>query len=117
VAGSILTYALVVELALEGYGPANLDEYASIVVSGLLGAVLVGGLTKFVVPLRTSRWFWLAVPAAGLFGGLLFALVWDSNYDALSVSGYLVWQVAVCLALHSNTTSNNGGLSPLRREV
>jgi hypothetical protein len=38
-AGSILSYALVVELALEGYGPANLDEYASIVVSGLLGAV------------------------------------------------------------------------------
>jgi hypothetical protein len=106
-AGSILSYALVVELATEGYGPANLDDDASIVVSGLLGAVLVGALTKFVVPLRTSGWFWLGVPAAGLFGGLVFALVWDSSNDVLSLSGYLVWQVAVCLALYSGTTSNN----------
>jgi hypothetical protein len=107
VAGSILTYALVVELAVESYGPANLGDDASIVVSGVLGAVLVGALTKFVVPLRTSGWFWLAVPVAGLFGGFFFSMVWNSDNDAVSLSGYLVWQVAVCLALYSGATSNN----------
>ena len=102
VAGSILSYALVVEFALEAYGPANLDDTTSIVVSGVLGAVLVGALTKLVVPLRTSAWFWLAVPVAGLLGGFYFASVWESDNDAVSLSGYLVWQVAVCLALNAD---------------
>ena len=104
VLGSILIYRLVAELAAGSYGPLKLNEDISLVVSGLLGALLAGALAKFVVPLQTSRWFWVAMTVAGLFGGFVFSLAWGSSHDAMPAAGYVVWQVAVCLALIKGTT-------------
>lgn len=107
VLGSILIYASAVELAIENYGPLALGANVSIIVSGLLGALLVGALAKFAVPLQTSSWFWGLITVAGALGGLLFSLLFDAKNDFLPAAGYVGWQVAVCLALHKGTTSNS----------
>ena len=107
VLGCVLIYGVVVEFAIAKYGPLALDQNISIIVSGLLGALLVGGLTKFVVPLRTSGWFWAGLALAGILGGCLFSLVIDSPSDFLATVGYIGWQVAVCLALVKGTTSGS----------
>jgi hypothetical protein len=72
-------------------------------VSGLLGALLVGALTKCVVPLRTSGWFWAAV-LAGIFGGFMFSLALNSSYDPVMFACYVPW-VAVCV-LNMGATSD-----------
>jgi hypothetical protein len=107
VLGSVAVYGLVVEFATKQYGPLKLDYDVAIVVSGLLGAVLVGLLAKIAVPLKTPGIFWVAVSAAGLSGGFLFSLVWESDYDAIAATGFIGWQVLVCLALVSAATYSN----------
>ena len=49
----------------------------------------------------------MLVTVAGLFGGFLFSLVWESNNDALTTAGFVGWQVAICVALFNGATSNN----------
>lgn len=62
------------------------------------------------MPLRTSGRFWAAIAGAGLFGGLVFGLVWESNYDAIAVLGYLGWQIPICLALAIGKTTHRSAL-------
>lgn len=107
VLGSIAIYGLVVELALGRYGPLNLEYELAIVVSGLLGALLVGALARVAVPLRTAAWFWGAVAGAGLIGGLVFSWAWSTGGDARITVGYVAWQVLVCLALASGAPSTS----------
>lgn len=101
VLGSIVIYGLVAELALNQYGPLSLEYELAIVVSGLLGALLVGALAKVAVPLRAAGWFWGAIAGAGLIGGLVFSWAWSTGGDARMTVGYVAWQVLVCLALGS----------------
>lgn len=105
VLGSILIWTLVGELAVEQYGPLGLSQNASVVVSGVLGALLVGVLLKLLAPLRTATGFCLFVAVAGLFGGLLFSLAWESRHEAVVTSGHIAWQVAVCIALYFGITN------------
>jgi hypothetical protein len=103
VIGSILIYSLVAELAVEKYGPLQLDYDTAVVMSGLLGACLAGLLTILAAPLRISSLFWLYVPFAGLVGGFLFSLLWETNNNAVIAAAYAAWQVPVCLALHGGS--------------
>ena len=114
VLGSIVIYGLAVQLAFEQYGPLDLEYETSIVVSGLLGALLVGVLAKVAVPLRTSVWSWAAVAGAGLIGGIVFSWAWSEGGDASIVVGYVVWQVLVCLALGIGRTTGSGEMGSLR---
>ena len=104
VLGSIVIYGLVVELAIGEYGPLNVEHELAMVVSGLLGALLVGVLAKIVVPLRTPVRFWAAVVGAGLIGGVVFSWAWSMDGDATIIVGYVAWQVLVCLALAKGET-------------
>jgi hypothetical protein len=98
--GSILIYALTVELATDRYGSLNLDNDTSILVSGALGAILVGILTTLAAPLRASRKLWAYVVVAGLVGGFLFNLAVYSPHAVVVALGYAAWQVPVCWALY-----------------
>jgi hypothetical protein len=105
--GSILIYGAVVELAIAGFGPLALKGDVAIIASGLLGALLTGVLAKLVVPLQATGAFWVAAFVAGLLGGFVFSLVWESSHDWLATVGYVGWQVAVCLALLTGTRSGD----------
>lgn len=95
----VLVYALAAELAARAYGPLDLSYDTSVVLSGVVGALLVGAVTMVVAPLRISRLFWLYVPVAGLLGGFLFSLTYESAHNAVIAAGFGGWQVPVCLAL------------------
>jgi len=98
VIGSIAIYALVVELAVAGYGPLELQSSTAVIVSGIAGALLVGGLTKILAPLRTSPRYWLALLVAGVLGGFVFSLLFESQSAFVVSLGYVSWQVPVFLA-------------------
>ena len=104
--GSILIYIVAVKLAVKGYGPLQLGGNAGIVTSGVLGAMLVGVLTKFIVPLRTTKRFFMYVPVAGLIGGVLFSMLWNSKYEAVTAIAYIAWQLPVFLALYFGTAGH-----------
>jgi len=100
IVGAIFIYALTVELAVRNYGPLNVDYDLAVVASGILGALLVGLLMKLTVPLRMSGTRWAYLLTAGLCGGFLFCLAYDSNDGLIVSTGYIAWQVSVCLALN-----------------
>ncbi len=100
IVGAIFIYALTVELAVRNYGPLNLDYDFAVVASGVLGALLVGLLVKLTVPVRMSGKRWAYLSVAGLCGGFLFSLAYDSSEELIVSIGYIAWQVSVCLALN-----------------
>ena len=95
-----MIYAFAVELATKGYGPLNLGITESIVISGVVGAILVGLIMKLVAPLQTAWKFWVLTTLAGLFGGFVFSLLGESSHYFITVIAYGAWQIPVCLALH-----------------
>lgn len=97
VVGSILIYAFVVQLAIASYG--SLDSDIAVILSGVIGALLVGLLTKLLAPLRVSVKFWLYALLAGVFGGVCFSLLYESS-EVLVAAGYLAWQLPVFIALY-----------------
>lgn len=101
VAGSISIYALAVELAIAGYGFFDLPSNASIIVSGWLGANLVGVLAQQLTPISATWQLWIYLSLAGLIGGFIFSLTYLSSLMSTIALGYIAWQVPVCLALLS----------------
>jgi hypothetical protein len=99
VLGSIFIYQLVVELAVEQYGPLDLGSDYAIVVSGVLGALLVGVLTQTLAPFRAPVRLWIYLAVAGAVGGFVFGLLWESSNDLVIAAGYAAWQVPVFFAL------------------
>lgn len=98
---SIFIYWLTVQLALNEYGPLEIEN--SVVVSGLLGAILVGIVVWVAAPLKISKKFWIYVPLAGLLGGILFQVLLNNNYI---IPQYVSWQLPVCLSLHLGCAKN-----------
>jgi len=97
--GSILIYMLAVELVAHGYGPLKLRGKSSIVLSGLIGALLVCALAAWTVPLKSSSRLWTIGAAAGFVGGFIFSWTVDSTHGAVVAAGYAAWQMLVCFAL------------------
>jgi len=102
--GSIAIYALVVELAVAGYGPLDFQSNVAVFVSGVTGALLVGVLTRKLAPLGTRARYWLAVGVAGAVGGVIFSLLFESQNAFVVSVGYVSWQLAVVLALDWGST-------------
>jgi hypothetical protein len=101
VISSILIYWLAVYLAIVNYGPLQIDN--SVIVSGLLGAILVGIVVWVAAPLKVSWKFWIYVPLAGLFGGIIFQIIINNDYI---IPQYASWQIPVCLSLHLGRANN-----------
>jgi hypothetical protein len=99
-AGSILIYAFMVELAAAEYGPLSLNLDLAIAASGLIGALLVGGMVQLLASLHFSWKIWLLLSAAGLLGGFVFNFAWEDNNYAVVALGYGAWQLPVCIALN-----------------
>jgi len=111
VACSILIYTLAVWLAVINYGPLNLGGATSVVASGALGAVLSAAAVVIIAQVPADSRIWLYAVAAGLAGGAVFHFTIDADTESQGLqalvigSGYAVWQVLVCLALHFGTRS------------
>ena len=104
---STIIYALTVWLAVNNYGPLHLGGAASIIASGVLGALLVSVAVVAVAPLRPAPRLWPYALAAGAAGGAVFeqSMQLDRAPEALVVgTGYAVWQALVCLALDRGTS-------------
>ncbi len=104
VVASVLIYWVAVRLAVEQYGPLDLDYEIATVVSGIVGALLVTVATKFIAPLSVSWKLWVYSAISGLIGGLVLDFQGVPSpglyQDLLAVLGYVIWQVLVCLALY-----------------
>ena len=99
---STITYGLAVWVATIGYGPLRLGGAASVIASGLVGAVLVTGAVVALAPLHASARIWPYALVAGVVGGIVFeqALHAEVGPEALVVgTGYAAWQILVCLAI------------------
>ena len=81
----------------------SLDEDVSLIVSGVLGALLVGITTVLFAPRHMLPVFWIYVPMAGIFGGLAFAAVFDANVFG-TFTAYASWQIPACIALYWGST-------------
>jgi len=101
VISSVLIYWIAVLLAINRYGPLQIDN--SVIVSGLLGAILVGIVVWLTAPLKVSWKFWIYVPLAGLFGGIIFQVMLNNDYI---IPQYASWQLPVCLSLHLGRAKN-----------
>jgi hypothetical protein len=104
---STIIYGLTVWLAVANYGPLHLGGAASVITSGVLGALLVSAAVVGVAPLRARPWLWPGALVAGAAGGAIFeqALHFEGGPEALVIgTGYAAWQVLVCLAIDRGTS-------------
>jgi hypothetical protein len=106
--GSILIYAFAVELSEELYGllhgPFGLGfdtaTDTAIVVSGLIGALLVGGMVQVLASFSFAWKIWLLLSFVGLLGGFAFSFTYDSTNAPIVALGYGAWQLPVCFVLN-----------------
>ncbi len=101
--GLIMCGILIYRVAIAALDISDLDDYYvidSVVISGVIGAILVGNATKLIAPLHVSWKYWFYVPVAGFFGGLIFSLLLDVDSFLAGILAYGSWQILVCLAMH-----------------
>ena len=82
--------------------PFKFGGAASVITSGIVGAVLVTGAVIALAPLRALARIWPYALVAGAVGGIVFeqAMQAELGPEALVVgTGYAAWQVLVCLAI------------------
>jgi len=78
-------------------GPANLDPLASLVIGGILSALLCGLAVALLAPGPFTPRLGAALAIAGAVGGAVFDA--KLNFDPNLLVGHAAWQLGVFLAL------------------
>jgi len=106
VLSSISIYVFMVHLAISEYAVFNLDLNLNlkmddgIVLSGGIGALLVGLAIKFIAPVQLKIISYPLLFLVGLIAGYVFSIAIDSQAIIINSLGYMIWQVSVCVIIH-----------------
>ena len=80
------------------YGPAGLDQLASLVIAGVIAALLCGIAVAGIAPAAFTPRLALALGVAGAMGGAVFKF--KLAFDPHLLVGHATWQLLVFVALY-----------------
>jgi fluoride ion exporter CrcB/FEX len=100
VVSSVAIYISMTKLVVNHYGPLDLKHDYAIVLSGILGALLVGIAVMLIVPMAIRPKYFVMLTVTGAIGGVIFSYCIDSQSVYINSIGYICWQTLVCFSLH-----------------
>jgi fluoride ion exporter CrcB/FEX len=97
---SVVIYVSMAKLVINQYGALELNTDYGIVLSGVLGALLVGVAVMLIAPMAIRSKYFALLLVTGAIGGFVFSYCIESQSVYINSLGYICWQTLVCFALH-----------------